>query len=138
MGLPPLFMTKLNENAKETSDQASASRADDHSASVVKQSFSLKIGSQQSSERQEEEPGLASEMNSSQRTTRPPEGQVELSEHQKAINFVLQFLDQISLMEGKIIVKMLLKGDSLSIFLQEAMMELNESKGQLEVYNSIH
>ena len=81
MGLPPLFMTKLNENAKETSDQASASRADD-ATSMVKQSISLKVGSQ-SSERQaqEEEPGLASDMNSSQRTTRPPEGQVELSEH---------------------------------------------------------
>ena len=119
MGLPPLFMTKLNENAKETSDQASASRADD-ATSMVKASISLKIGSQ-SSERQaqEEEPGLASEMNSSQRTTRPPEGQVELSEHQKAVNFVLQFLDQISLMDGKIMVKMLLKGDSLSVFLQE-------------------
>ena len=138
MGLPPQFMTKLNENAKETSDQASASRADD-ATSMVKQSISLKVGSQ-SSERQaqEEEPGLASDMNSSQRTTRPPEGQVELSEHQKAINFVLQFLDQISLMDGKIMVKMLLKGDSLSIFLQENMLELNERKGELEVYNSIH
>ena len=41
-------------------------------------------------------------------------------------------------MDGKIMLKMLLKGDSLSIFLQEAMLELNESKGQLEVYNSIH
>ena len=119
MGLPPFFMTKLNENAKETSEQASVSRADDHSTSMVKHSVSLKIGSQASSERQEEEPGLASDMNSSQRTTRPPEGQTELSEHQKAINFVLQFLDQISLMDGKIMVKMLLKGDSLSVFLQE-------------------
>ena len=132
-------MTKLNENAKETSDQASVSRADDAGSSMVKQSFSIKIGSQSSErQQQEEEAGLASEMNSSQRTTRPPEGQVELSEHQKAINFVLQFLDQISLMDGKIMVKMLLKGDSLSIFLDENMLELNESKGQLEVYNSIH
>ena len=122
-------MTKLNENAKETSDQASVSRADEAGSSMVKRSFSLKIGSQSSERQQEEEAGLASEMNSSQRTTRPPEGQVELSEHQKAINFVLQFLDQISLMDGKIMVKMLLKGDSLSTFLQENMLELNESKG---------
>ena len=44
----------------------------------------------------------------------------DLTEHQKSINLILQFINQVSQLDDKLTSKMLLRSDKLSIFLQQA------------------
>ena len=64
-----------------------------------------------------EENQIELELGSSQLTTKDAQKGPELSEHQKSINFVLQFIDQVSQMDDKIMIKLLMRSDSLSTFI---------------------
>ena len=41
-------------------------------------------------------------------------------------------------MDDKIMSKMLLRSDSLAVFLQEARLELEQSQTELQIYESVH
>lgn len=113
LGLPPTYMMKFNE-AKDPIE-CSPSGQDvspdgDHDPNVIKKQISVRLQDEESSVSDLPFSDVDGELPSSLITTRVPKDQANvLSEHQKAINFILQFIDQVSQRDDKISIKMLLR-----------------------------